>query len=90
MKIIETDKYKVKLENIADYIAQDKKGVANKFLKELNIELDKWDGIKVDETFRTSNPKIYAGGDSVRGADLAVTAAADGRDVALAIVQNFR
>ena len=33
MKIIETDKYKVKLENIADYIAQDKKSAANKFLK---------------------------------------------------------
>ena len=39
MKIIETDKYKVKLENIADYIAQDKKGAANKFLKELKNKI---------------------------------------------------
>ncbi len=59
------------------------------FLKQLNLEIDKWNGIKVDENFKTSNPKIYSGGDSVRGADLAVRAAADGKAAAKAIVESF-
>ena len=60
------------------------------FLKDANIELDKWDGIKVNENYQTSNPKIYAGGDGVRGADLAVTAAADGREAAKAIAKALK
>ncbi len=56
------------------------------FLKKANLELDRWNGIKVDENFQTSNPKIYSGGDSVRGADLAVWAAADGKNAANSIV----
>ncbi|WP_159566376.1 formate-dependent uric acid utilization protein AegA [Budvicia diplopodorum] len=36
---------------------------------------------------QTSNPKIFAGGDVVRGADLVVTAIADGRKAAESIVQ---
>ena len=59
------------------------------FIKDSNLELDRWNGIKVNENHQTSNPKIYAGGDSVRGADLAVTAAADGKSAAKAIVDSF-
>jgi len=59
------------------------------FLKEANLELDIWQGIKTDETYKTSNPKIYAGGDSVRGADLAVRAAADGKIAAQNIIKSF-
>jgi len=54
-----------------------------------NINLDKWNGIKVNESFQTSNSKVYAGGDGVRGADLAVRAAADGKAAAKAIVESF-
>jgi glutamate synthase (NADPH/NADH) small chain len=36
---------------------------------------------------QTSNPKIFAGGDMVRGADLVVTAVADGRDAAREIAR---
>ena len=57
------------------------------FLDELNLELDKWDGIKVDENCQTSNKKVFAGGDGVRGADLAVRAAADGKKAANSIVE---
>jgi glutamate synthase (NADPH/NADH) small chain len=60
-----------------------------KFLDELNLELDRYNGIKVDKDFRTSNPKVFAGGDGVRGADLAVRAAADGKAAASAIVEMF-
>ena len=47
------------------------------------------DNVLVDENKRTSNPRIFAGGDAVRGADLAVTAAADGKKAALAILKDF-
>jgi glutamate synthase (NADPH/NADH) small chain len=60
------------------------------FLSDANLELDKWNGIKTNENKQTSNKKIYAGGDSVRGADLAVTAAADGKAAAKAIVESFK
>ncbi|MEA3352391.1 MAG: glutamate synthase subunit beta [Campylobacterota bacterium] len=59
------------------------------FLSDIDLELDKWNGIKVDKTYKTSKEKIYAGGDGVRGADLAVTAAADGKAAAKAIVESF-
>jgi glutamate synthase (NADPH/NADH) small chain len=60
------------------------------FLKDSKLELDRWNGIKVNENLQTSNEKIYAGGDGVRGADLAVTAAADGKAAAKAIVESFK
>ncbi|MEE4134854.1 MAG: FAD-dependent oxidoreductase [Desulforhopalus sp.] len=36
--------------------------------------------------FQSSNPKVFAGGDAVRGSDLVVTAIAEGRSAALAIL----
>jgi glutamate synthase (NADPH/NADH) small chain len=39
---------------------------------------------------QTANPKLFAGGDMVRGADLVVTAVADGRDAGRAIAQWLR
>ena len=38
--------------------------------------------------FQTSNPKIFAGGDMVRGADLVVTAIYEGREAAKAIARH--
>jgi glutamate synthase (NADPH) small chain len=38
---------------------------------------------------QTSNPKVFAGGDIVRGADLVVTAVYDGRQAALGILDRF-
>lgn len=61
-----------------------------KFLKDSGIELDKWNGIATNEQFQTSNIKVYSGGDSVRGADLAVRAAADGKNAAKMIVESFK
>ena len=37
--------------------------------------------------YQTSHPKIFAGGDNVRGADLVVTAVHDGREAGLAIAR---
>jgi glutamate synthase (NADPH) small chain len=43
--------------------------------------------IKVDPSGRTSRPNVFAGGDNVNGADLVVTALADGRRAAEAIAE---
>ena len=59
------------------------------FLKELNVETNSWGGIIIDSKFRTSNKKVYAGGDCQRGAHLAVTAAVDGREAAKAIIKEL-
>ncbi|MFB2660575.1 FAD-dependent oxidoreductase [Shewanella mangrovisoli] len=54
------------------------------------IELDQWGRVKAskqaDNPFQTTNPKVFAGGDMVRGSDLVVTAIAEGRDAAQGIL----
>ena len=51
-----------------------------------DVQLDKQGRILApegsDNAFQTSNPKIFAGGDIVRGSDLVVTAIAEGRKAA--------
>ena len=60
------------------------------WLADVDVELGSWGEVVIDpETCRSSNPKIYAGGDCYRGADLVVTAAADGRKAALAIMEQL-
>ena len=53
------------------------------------VALEETGRISVTKTapFQTSNPKIFAGGDNVRGADLVVTAVHDGREAGLAIAR---
>ena len=56
------------------------------WLAEFGVELDQWGRIQAPEggdfAFQTSNPKIFAGGDAVRGSDLVVTAIDEGRRAA--------
>jgi glutamate synthase (NADPH/NADH) small chain len=61
-----------------------------KFLDELDLEFDKWNGIKVNKLYQTNNPKVFAGGDSVRGAHLAVTATYDGREAVKGILKYLQ
>lgn len=60
------------------------------WLSEFDVELDKWGRIVAPEqgefTHQTSNPKIFAGGDAVRGSDLVVTAIYEGRNAAEGIL----
>jgi glutamate synthase (NADPH/NADH) small chain len=59
----------------------------NAALERLGVKANQWHEIQTDtETGQTGNTKIYAGGDCCRGADLVVTAAADGRKAAMAIM----
>ncbi len=60
------------------------------WLKDAGVELGKWGELLIDpDTGRTSNPKVFAGGDCFRGADLVVTAAADGKKSAFAIMEEL-
>lgn len=56
------------------------------WLEREGVRVDEWGRIaaSVNSPYRyqTSNPKIFAGGDAVRGADLVVTAMAEGRHAA--------
>ncbi|RUO65787.1 glutamate synthase (NADPH) small subunit [Pseudidiomarina planktonica] len=60
------------------------------WLQEQSVKLSDWGTVLAvgDSEFsmQTSNPKIFAGGDMVRGADLVVTAIAEGRDAASGIL----
>ena len=51
-----------------------------------SIARDKWGSLVVNECYETSSEMIYAGGDCIRGADLAVTAARDGREAAFDMI----
>jgi len=59
------------------------------FLAENGIEVNKWGAIEVDKNYETSKSGVYAGGDCKRGSDLVVTAAAEGKSAAEAIVQSL-
>ncbi|MCX8958567.1 glutamate synthase small subunit [Erwinia psidii] len=60
------------------------------WLEQHSVELDPQGRIIApegsDNPFQTSNPKIFAGGDAVRGSDLVVTAIAEGRKAAEGIM----
>jgi glutamate synthase (NADPH/NADH) small chain len=60
------------------------------WMTQLGIETDLHGIVIVDDNGRTSNPKIYAGGDNTLGPDLVVTAVAAGRRAAEGIVNSFR
>ncbi|MCL6414946.1 FAD-dependent oxidoreductase [Aestuariirhabdus sp. Z084] len=54
------------------------------------IDINSWGGVIAEEQqefkFQTSNPKVFAGGDMVRGSDLVVTAIWEGRQAAEGIL----
>lgn len=60
------------------------------FLKEAGIQSNAFGGIEINEDYETTLPGVFAGGDMVRGADLAVNAALDGREAALKIAAMIK
>jgi glutamate synthase (NADPH/NADH) small chain len=60
------------------------------WMTRLGIETDRHGVIVVDDNGRTSDPKIYAGGDNTHGPDLVVTAIAAGRRAAGGMLDSFR
>jgi len=61
------------------------------WFEEFNIQTNQWGLVEASEcddfAFQTSNPKVFAAGDMVRGADLVVTAVADAQKAAKGIVR---
>jgi glutamate synthase (NADPH/NADH) small chain len=55
----------------------------------LGLELDGRGNIRTQGSFHTSNPKVWAAGDSRNGASLVVRAIADGRAAAEAIIASL-
>jgi len=57
---------------------------------DFNIEINDWGGVQASSDlalkFQTTNPKVFAGGDMVRGSDLVVTAVFEGREAAEGIL----
>ncbi len=60
------------------------------WLADHQISTNEWGGVVAPEhqqfKFQTSNPKVFAGGDMVRGSDLVVTAIWEGREAAAGIL----
>lgn len=64
------------------------------WFEDFHIDTNQWGLVDANENdeyaFQTSNPKVFAGGDMVRGADLVVTAVADARKAADGIVNYLK
>ncbi|MBB6519794.1 FAD-dependent oxidoreductase [Pseudoteredinibacter isoporae] len=64
------------------------------WIAENGVTINSWGGIEAAEEqqykFQTSNPKIFAGGDMVRGSDLVVTAIWEGREAAEGILDYLQ
>jgi glutamate synthase (NADPH/NADH) small chain len=58
-------------------------------VKDLGLELDLRGNIRTQGSFHTSNPKVWAAGDSRNGASLVVRAIADGKAAAEAILAKL-
>ena len=74
----------------ADYVVMALGSETDRFVQNLGLELDKWNNIKINEKYQTSNPKIYAGGDIIGKTKTVAWAARYGRDIAEEIVNEAR
>lgn len=70
-----------------DYIVMALGSEPDSFVKDLGLKLNKWGYINIDEKNRTSNPKIFAGGDIAGAKGTVAWAARSGRDAANSIVE---
>lgn len=70
-----------------DYIIMALGSKPDNIVAELGLELNKWGYIKIDEKNKTSNPKIFAGGDLVGEKGTVAWAARFGRNAAMSIIE---
>ncbi len=79
----------ISIEADAVIIAYGFRASPEKWFEEFDIQTNQWGLVEAREddefAFQTSNPKVFAAGDMVRGADLVVTAVADARKAAIGI-----
>ncbi len=82
---IENSNYQVDV----DYIVMALGSKPQEYVKDLRLDLNKWGNIQVDEEYKTSNPKVYAGGDLVGMKGTVAWAARSGREAAKNIIKNI-
>ena len=82
---IEKSNYEIE----ADYVIRAIGAKTDKFVKKLNLELTPKEYIKIDDNYKTSNPKVYAGGDIIGKNKTVAWACKDGREVAKKIIKEF-
>lgn len=83
---IENSNYEIEM----DYVVMALGSTPEKeVVEKLGIELDKWGYIRTDENYRTSNPKIFAGGDLAGNKGTVAWAARAGRDAADSIIAQL-
>ena len=82
---IENSNYQVDV----DYIVMALGSKPQAFVKDLGLELNQWGNIQVDEEYKTSNPKVYAGGDLAGMKGTVAWAARSGREAAKNIMKNI-
>ena len=82
---IEGSNYEIK----ADYVIMALGATTDNLVKKIGIELTPKNYIKIDENFKTSNPRILAGGDLTGGKGTVAWAAKDGRMAATEIIKQF-
>lgn len=70
-----------------DYIIMALGSKPENFVNDLGLEINKWGYINIDEKNRTSNPKIFAGGDIAGAKGTVAWAARSGRDAADSIMR---
>lgn len=80
---IENSNYQVDV----DYIVMALGSKPQEYVKNLGLKLNKWGNIEVDEEYKTSNPKIYSGGDLAGMKGTVAWAAKSGRETAKNIIK---
>ena len=91
----ETRKVPVNIENSnyiidIDYIIMALGSEPERFVKKLGLKLNKWGRIQIDEKNRTSNSKVFAGGDIAGAKGTVAWAARSGRDAAYSIMEYLK
>ena len=71
-----------------DYVIMALGSTASKEVKDLGLKLNKWGNIEIDENYKTSDEKIFSGGDLAGIKGTVAWAAKSGRDAAEQII-NF-
>ncbi len=82
---IENSNYQVDV----DYIIMALGSRPQDYVKDLGLNLNKWGNIEIDEEFKTSNSKIYAGGDLAGFKGTVAWAAYSGREASKNIIKNI-
>ena len=70
-----------------DYIIMALGSKPEEFVNDLDLQLNEWGYIQIDENNKTSNPKVFAGGDIAGAKGTVAWAARSGRDAANSIMK---